>query len=117
MSDTNRHWMGSPKRVNKLVSRNSDVAKQREFFKRQEARTKSSREKEMKEKEGRKKDGKGREGEKEVGFCEPPRKRFDIGMSMNMLALCEDFKPLELVEIQQQQKDDDEGHKNDGKEK
>ena len=105
MSDTNRHWMGSPKRVNKLVSQNSDVVKQREFFKRQEAKVRAIKEKEMKEREARKKEEgeekkkKEKEKEKEEkGVEEPPRKKINIGMSMNMLALCENFEPLESLE-------------------
>lgn len=90
MSDTNRHWMGSPKRVNKLVSQNSDVTKQKEFFKRQEAKARAAKEKEEKENE------KEKEIEKEIE--KPPKKKINIGMSMNMLALCENFEPLECLE-------------------
>lgn len=88
MSDLNRHWMGCSKRVNKLVSKDSDVSKQREFFKKQEAKTKSTKEKQ--EENERKREN---EQQKE---CEepPPKKKFDIGISMNMLALCENFEPL-----------------------
>lgn len=109
MSDTNRHWMGSPKRVNKLVNQNSDVVKQREFFKRQEAKVRAIKEKEMKEREARKKEEgeekkkkkkKNKEKEEEEkGVEEPPRKKINIGMSMNMLALCENFEPLESLEL------------------
>ena len=82
MSDSNRHWMGSSKRVSKLVNKNADTAKQREYFKRQK-----EKEKELKA--------------KKAASCEdkkePPKKKVDVGVSMNMLALCADFDPLPVV--------------------
>ena len=82
MSDSNRHWMGSSKCVTKLLSKSTDTAKQREFFKKQ-----NEKEKELKS--------------KKVTSCEdkkePPRKKVDIGVSMNMLALSADFDPLPVV--------------------
>lgn len=92
MSDSNRHWMGSSKRVNKLLSKNSDVSKQIEFFKK----------KEVKAKDVKKEEGEQKEERKEC-IEEPPRKKFDMKISMNMLALCENFEILTQEHEQEQE--------------
>lgn len=107
MSDTNRHWMGSSRRVNKLLSKNSDVSKQIEFFKKKEVKAKEVKKEEQQQKEER----------KECVVEEPPRKKFDMKISMNMLALCENFEALVQEHEQEQEHENENEQKHENEQK